>query len=314
MLKRRGFTLIELLVVIAIIAILIGLLVPAVQKVRESAARLQTNNNLKQCGLAVHSFHDNYKKFPNAFGPGGLYTFNHSLWFHLLPFVEQNNVYTTPGKFDAVIPAYQAPSDPYNTDAAGKLNFAANIRVFGYQSLSAGGGKEVNTPTASCIAKLPSTGKPVLSGLGLGTLPDGTTNVVMMATRYASCGGKPTVWGTGATNVGGFTGTFTCHPMNQEGGFFGGHQAKDAPGRLYGAPTVTYMYQITPLENESTAAGNGCINSPSVYGHAMGTGGLSVALCDGSVRNIRPDMSPLTFGNALCPGDGNAMASDWSDD
>jgi prepilin-type N-terminal cleavage/methylation domain-containing protein len=134
--RRTGFTLIELLVVIAIIGILIGLLLPAVQKVRESASRMQCQNNLKQIGLAVHNYNDANGVFP----PSWLHTYNAdganwSWMAMILPYIEQNNLYVegnipystfnqVPNAIATPIKIYVCPSDPKGTNGTDYFDWA----------------------------------------------------------------------------------------------------------------------------------------------------------------------------------------------
>ena len=164
---RRAFTLIELLVVIAIIAILIGLLVPAVQKVREAAARTQTINNLRQVGIASHGYHDAFRKFPPYAGTLG--TRSGSIHYFLLPYIEGTNIYNlapdslTPAVATQVFQPYLSPMDPSTSDGTvngvAATNFIANVQAF------------------------PLTGSRMPA-----TFRSGTSNTILFATAFANCG------------------------------------------------------------------------------------------------------------------------------
>jgi prepilin-type N-terminal cleavage/methylation domain-containing protein/prepilin-type processing-associated H-X9-DG protein len=184
--RWRGFTLIELLVVIAIIAILIGLLLPAVQKVRAAAARSQCQNNLKQFGLALQNYHDSNNQLPPSMTTGSYgnnFNSNGTNWaIMILPYIEQQNLYNLGAVYTTVgfttIKTFGCPADPYAstpyTGGYARGSYAANCgpALNGGQAQVANGGGTYQGDGVFMIG----------TGLTLAQITgqDGTANTVLL--------------------------------------------------------------------------------------------------------------------------------------
>ena len=273
-LRRRwyGFTLIELLVVIAIIAILIGLLVPAVQKVRDAAARSECQNNLKQIGLAFHGFHDTHKRFPPSAGPFKPGLDGSSLWY-ILPHIEQGPVYNrsagnayagTPPSYSIGIKVFLCPSDGTNqpvqtwTDGWAVGSYATNWQVFGS----------------------PITGGHDGAARLSGSIKDGTSNTIMATEKYGRCGSTGNLWAHGNWDP------------NWQATFAANNGQRTGTGSTF---------QLTPTQ----AACSPLLPS------TPHEGGINAVLCDGSVRMATSGISGTTWWAAVTPAQGDQLGNDW---
>jgi prepilin-type N-terminal cleavage/methylation domain-containing protein len=295
--SKRGFTLIELLVVIAIIAILIGLLLPAVQKVRQAAARMQSTNNLKQMGLALHNMNDTNGVLPSSVGNypsngaqvAGL-QMRGTVQYYMLPFIEQDNLYKTmPTAHNdswwctSGIKTYIAPLDP-TEPPSGQIDtgsprygtsYAPNEWVFDSQAFASGSGAHTQINATNPVASIPKT------------FQDGTSNTIVFTEKFAVCGNS-------TNNVATFYWGETGGACNRQGG-------------QGGNGSVPGFYAILPPQSAPAWS----VNCNPCMLQSMTTGTILVGLGDGSVRSVSPSISAATWANAIYPADGNVLGSDW---
>lgn len=328
---RKGFTLIELLVVIAIIAILVALLLPAIQKVRESAARTQCQNNIKQIILATHNYANNngsripdmWRNTPSFVPQGGttaIQVTNVNALMSILPYMEQGTLYdtiisginsagavstTNVGAHDvmvfptaaqklsrhAVIKAYQCPSD-YGLTASGMSRNTSDWAGSSY----ACNWQLFGTPGTQ-------TGTSVVK---INTIKDGTSNTIMYAEKMSAC--------QRAEFVNGTTTVITGFGAASVGNIWARYSDVEWPP-VFAWNTTDWRWtnwQMPPMSQPSMTRNNNpvtqCDNSRPSAGHA---GGSNAGMADGSVRFVASGVTAPSWLAAIMPEDGVNPGNDF---